>query len=182
MERENRGRRERVREKAIVVIMIPSSLEGWAPYVEGGLWEIYSLACGDQSWLTEHLETHTHTQASISNDWFLSYPFFCLTLWHNEVHHVQPPSVSTENLSNCWITVISSEAGTLDFFNFEVVTLALKRLTPRGRKRYGRQRCVYCNELAFSEPVQTLRCQSTRLCACKTERRARQERGGWGCF
>lgn len=49
MERENRGRRERVREKAIVVVMIPSSLEGWAAYVEGGLWEIYSLACGDQS-------------------------------------------------------------------------------------------------------------------------------------
>lgn len=29
------GEREREREKAIVVVMIPSGLEGWAEYVEG---------------------------------------------------------------------------------------------------------------------------------------------------
>lgn len=57
MEGENSGRRQRAseREKAIVVIMIPSGWQGWAPYAEG-LWEIYSektgLAGGDQSRLT----------------------------------------------------------------------------------------------------------------------------------
>lgn len=51
------GERERAskREKAIVVVMIPSGWQGWAAYAEG-LWEIYSektgLAGGDQSRLT----------------------------------------------------------------------------------------------------------------------------------
>lgn len=106
----------------------------------GSVWKIYSqkkgLAYGEESWLTEHLDTNTKT--CINQPWQLSLLTFhyfssawcpetksCTTFNPCQCH-------LTENLSNCWITqsVISSEAnsGALDFFllwsgyfSFEVV-------------------------------------------------------------
>lgn len=80
------GGREWGREKAIVVVMIPSGLEGRAEYAEG--WgesesecgrftvgtENTGLAYGEWSWLSEH----AHKQARFNQPRQLSFPFCVL--------------------------------------------------------------------------------------------------------
>lgn len=188
--------------------MIPLGFEGWAEHVGGRgggrerVWEIYSqktgLAYGEQSWLTEHLDTHAQTQkhASISLDRSLSVLLVCSASWDNLI----PPSVTFHTISQTaesprlrstlrYARLFQLLSG---YFSFEVVD-SLWTLCGGygGEKRrveaeeLQTQCWVWCNDSAFSEPVQTLRCLSAHWCARRTDGRAGQERReerGLGCF
>lgn len=164
-ERENRGRRKRVREReGHCCYYDPPGLRGLG-WVCGGVgtervWEIYSqktgLAYGEQSWLTEHLSTHTNTQMGINQLRQISLTFhYFAPAWHPETMNCtkfSPPQRRlTENLSNCRITqtVISRYSRLFQlwsgYISFEVVNSpwALWVEVTEERKRVDKKRTPY---------------------------------------
>ncbi len=187
--------------------MIPSGFEGWAECAWGGgvcvgdLQSENGLAYWEQSWLTEHLNTHKHknTHQSASTHFFSILSIVSSALCpettscakFNPCHCHRP---------NCWITcsVTASEThlGALNFFHSAEVTLALKWWTPcglsvwgctvkRGLMKKSSIQRVVSSAMSLHFPVQTLSCLSSHWCACGADGRAEQERReerGLGAF